>query len=198
MMQHILYPSQNSSHQLTHQLIEHLKGYFNGDWKTQANIKQTMAITAKDHMPLKQTLQDPNHSVIAPLTSESMIWLHSAPKGFLPIDPSPSTMDVYNTILTLSAMPSATTLAPGDQASSSTVEVLHALSRKRVADVSIQVQPTKKPRQAQSCKKCASGAACHGRKEVKFCQNLCKDCRKVNCQGHNPKKLILPCNKGWE
>ena len=120
-----------------------MKGYFNRDWKTQANIKQMMAITAKDHMLLKQTLQDPHRSVTAPLTSESSIQLHSAPKGFLPIDPSPLTTDVDHTISTLLAVPSTTALAFRDQASSSTIEVSHALSRKRAADASIQVQEIK-------------------------------------------------------
>ena len=64
-----------------------VKIYFSGEWKSQANPKQTMTVTAKDHLPLKKALQDPSRSENAPPVTESSMRLHSTVKGFLPVDP---------------------------------------------------------------------------------------------------------------
>ena len=202
------------------QLAEHLKIYFNGDWKSQANTKQTMAVTAKDRLPLKKALQDPSQSETAPQATESTMQLHAVAKGFVPLDP-PAILfalplpDVdMPTILavnpdhtsTKSSASSKSTTSPtrlietpeDSQRPIPTVETSQILSKRRAAEASTEVQPTKWKRQARSCRKCASGTECRGRKEVKYCTNKCKDCGKVDCRGRNPKKLRLPCNEGWE
>ena len=194
------------------QLVEHLKIYFNGDWKSQANTKQTMAVTAKDRLPLKKALQDPRRSETAPLATESTMQLHAVAKGFVPLDPPailfalplPDVDMPDNTITKSPALLKSTSPArlienPEErQEPVPTVETFQILSRKRAAEASTEVQPTKRKRQARSCRKCASGTECRGRKEVKYCTNKCKDCGKVDCHGRNPKKLRLPCNEGWE
>ena len=164
------------SHSLTdfilQQLIEHLKAYFNGDWKTQVNVKQTMAITANTRVPLKKTLQDPDRSTTAPLAAESSIQLHSVPKGFRPIDaptfPSPSLppdVDMQpashnppNSALIVSSASSSSTLAgsledsPGSPVPKSAIEISQILSRKRAAEASTHAQPAKRQRQPRSCR----------------------------------------------
>ncbi|KAF8227924.1 hypothetical protein L208DRAFT_1491091, partial [Tricholoma matsutake] len=73
--------------EISYKLAEHLRMYFNGDWKSQENTKQTMAVKAKDRLPLKKALQDPSWSETAPLATESTMQLHSVAKGFFPLDP---------------------------------------------------------------------------------------------------------------
>ncbi|KAF8238191.1 hypothetical protein L208DRAFT_1355534 [Tricholoma matsutake] len=150
------------------QLAKHLRMYFNGDWKSQTNTKQTMAVTPKDCLPLKKALQDPSRSRTVPLATESTMQLHSVMKGFFPLDPPATARCRY---------------ANNSQRPVSTVETSQILSRKRTAEASTEVQPTKRKRQARSCRKCVSGTECQGRKEVKYCTNKCKDCGKVDCRG---------------
>ena len=176
-----------------------------------------MAITADTHMTLKKSLQDPDRSAAAPRVAESSIQLHSALKGFLPIDaptdPSSSLpLDVnmqpasnHNPLISAvpvlpsSSSPSSSLAeSPGNPPESHLPGSAQLLSRKRAAEASTHAQPTKRQRQPRSCRKCANGTECPGRKEVIFCKSQCKDCGKIKCRGRNPKKLRLPCSEGWE
>ncbi|KAF8057979.1 hypothetical protein FPV67DRAFT_1525179 [Lyophyllum atratum] len=191
---------------ISYKLTEHLKVYYGGDWEAQVNIKQTMSITASERLPLKRSLRDPTRSTLARPAAETSLKLHSVQQGFVGLPPGgtdissqpgpswqpPSRVSPTSHIISTQAS------LPYPQRSPSTYDPTHTISLKRAADASTEVRPTKKARQKRSCRKCALGPECNGRKEVTLCNNPCKDCQEHDCRGRNPKRPSQPCHRGWE
>ncbi|PBK90587.1 hypothetical protein ARMGADRAFT_1032577 [Armillaria gallica] len=50
------------------------KVYYNSDWKTLSNIKQTKAMTSKDRRPVKRLVNDPKRSLNAPNAGQADHW----------------------------------------------------------------------------------------------------------------------------
>ena len=48
-----------------------------------------------------------------------------------------------------------------------------------------------------TCRKCAVGS-CQGKKEVKYCLNMCQDCGLKNCKRRNSKKPQKSCREGCD
>ncbi|KAJ6447607.1 hypothetical protein C8R47DRAFT_1231364 [Mycena vitilis] len=77
-----------------YKLSEQLKVYFNGNWKTNANIKQSKAMTAEARTPLNTRLRNPSRLLAAPNIPSSQL----APPLSMPIS--------YSAISSGSAAPS--------------------------------------------------------------------------------------------
>ncbi|KAG6835693.1 hypothetical protein H0H93_015646 [Arthromyces matolae] len=211
----------NEQEKISYKLTEHLTLYYNGEWATQSNVKQTLSITAKNRVPLKKAVHDPNRSIGAPQTKETSLKPHVVSKGLLPMDKDvPTTHDSninspHPAIGTTSPQPSLEThidVEPEDSSNPPTsrpsgsmpsgslalTTEVHTRLLKRGAEASTAVQPAKKQRRERSCQKCSKGTSCPGRKESALCPNRCKDCGKYECKGRNSKKPNKLCHLAWE
>ena len=56
---------------------------------------------------------------------------------------------------------------------------------------------TKATHKSCTCRKCGVGS-CQGKKEVKYCLNMCWDCGLKNCKRRNSRKPQKFCRKGWD
>ncbi|KAJ7158821.1 hypothetical protein C8R46DRAFT_1224735 [Mycena filopes] len=82
---------------ISYKLPEQLKAYFNGNWKTNTNIKLTKSSTFEVRAPLLQQLKQPARLAMAPKVPETSMKIHSVLSGLLPLDsdvpPSPLATD---------------------------------------------------------------------------------------------------------
>ncbi|KAF8057819.1 hypothetical protein FPV67DRAFT_1394478, partial [Lyophyllum atratum] len=171
-------------------LAEQLKVYYNGDWKRNTNIKQTMAMTADIRVPLKQTLRNPQRLLQAPPVPQSSQAPLVVPSGFRPIQ-EPQSHSTHN-LPSGAASPTSlsSTTPPPVTAHSPLQQSIFDLARKRAAN-SIPEAAVKK-RQCRTCRKCAQ-LTCPGSQKVTNCTNRCRDCGQVNCRGRNTKRPNVPC-----
>ncbi|KAJ7624198.1 hypothetical protein DFH06DRAFT_1008444, partial [Mycena polygramma] len=72
-----------------YKLSEQLKVYFNGNWKTNANIKQSKAMTAEARTPLNTRLRDPFRLLAAPNIPSSQLAPHRVRSGMLSLFDEP-------------------------------------------------------------------------------------------------------------
>ncbi|KAJ3819593.1 hypothetical protein F5880DRAFT_1616319 [Lentinula raphanica] len=202
---------------LSYKLIEHLRLYYNGDWKTLSNIKQTLAQTAEDRKRAKKPVNDLNRIKMLPAALEAPLTLHSVQNGLresrngLPdhtdqISESASGAGegAEGSSRTSSIIPNTSMLPPEPPSDcdptpamtppnlETVPEIISRLAVQRVED-RVQRPTKKKPRQPRRCKKCDKGEDCNGRSNVRLCPNVCRDCGRKECDGRNSKKPHIPC-----
>ncbi|KAJ7920000.1 hypothetical protein B0H13DRAFT_2319918 [Mycena leptocephala] len=73
----------NLSSARQYKLPELLKVYYNGDWKSNSNIKQTKATTADVRRPRLQQIHDPERMKMVPRVPQTIMRLHDALRGML-------------------------------------------------------------------------------------------------------------------
>ncbi|KAG6818718.1 hypothetical protein H0H93_002526, partial [Arthromyces matolae] len=165
----------NEQGKLSYKLSEHLTTYYNGEWATQSNVKQTLSVTAKNRVPLKKALHDPTRSIEAPQTKETSLKMHAVNKGFVPLEddvPASNLSDsaLSHTTAVVAALPQATadsqiphadlepqrsqnspdTQPPATSSSLVLANPVQTRLLKRAADASTVVHPAKKPRRERS------------------------------------------------
>ncbi|KAF5323995.1 hypothetical protein D9611_008386 [Ephemerocybe angulata] len=76
------------------------------------------------------------------------------------------------------------------------------IAKQRVANDLAQSRPeppapkAKGSRGQRTCQKCGK-PECPGKRQVKYCYNLCQDCGEVVCYGRNSKRPTKPCSQAW-
>ncbi|KAF8075928.1 hypothetical protein FPV67DRAFT_1469766 [Lyophyllum atratum] len=203
---------------ISYKLAEQLKVYYNGDWKTNANIKQTKAMTAEARLLLKHSLRDPRRSINAPPALESARVLHSAAKGLLntsPLDASPPrrtyssrpflslpattsplSIDTTTPFPSLPVATSSSFINTSSTTRNGTMEPAAVVLARKRAFESLPEKPEKK-RKKRTCRKCAQ-PKCPGSRSVTLCTSGCQDCGERNCRGRNPKDPLKICSQAWE
>ncbi|KAJ7586925.1 hypothetical protein C8J56DRAFT_1051224 [Mycena floridula] len=211
--------------EISYKLAEHLKLYFNGDWKTTANMKQTLAETEDDRIPLKKALVDTMRSKSVLNVNQAPLRLHEVNQGFLafaddddntmqddPISETPVVLAIPQQLLGAMSTEESDQLyesmiveseASGSESrlqSSATLNMATMVSLKRAAELTKVTRPAKRPRQPRRCAKCKSPErnTCPGPKEVALCEGVCKDCKLATCRGRNSSKPNVPCHRAWE
>ncbi|KAJ3824864.1 hypothetical protein F5880DRAFT_1479370 [Lentinula raphanica] len=170
---------------LSYKLIEHLRLYYNGDWKILSNIKQTLAQTAEDRKRAKKPVNDLNCIKMLPAALEIPLTLHSVPNGLRESrDGLPDHTDQISE--------SASGANEGVEGSGHTSSIIPRTSLLPPKPPSDSSDPTL-PRQPRRCKKCNKGEDCNGRSNVRLCPNVCRDCGRKECDGRNSKKPHIPC-----
>ncbi|KAG6825492.1 hypothetical protein H0H92_003568 [Tricholoma furcatifolium] len=164
----------DADEEISYKLTEHLKLYYNGDWKRNANIKQTKAMTVDMRRPLRNTLYDPRRASNAPAVPEASRSLHRISKGLLAKEdvlfqrntsPNLSTFTQHPPSASYSdstpLMPVSATTASSDEHDIRAA----SLARKR-ASASLPEPPSKRPKKKpRTCRKCGL-ESCDGRKEL--------------------------------
>ncbi|GBE83376.1 hypothetical protein SCP_0504240 [Sparassis crispa] len=143
-----------SEKEISYKLIEHLKVYYT-TWKSNMNVKYTLAQTKEHRMALNNTLRDPLRSQHAPPAPERSQRFHDIVSGLQSLqetgsDSAISTMPSDHSLVVLdtrvqippvsSEMPLGlqnTIMAPANQ--------MYALAHKRAVDATAVEPPTKKP-----------------------------------------------------
>ncbi|KAJ3836718.1 hypothetical protein F5878DRAFT_586170 [Lentinula raphanica] len=202
----------NNEKEVSYKIIEHLRLYYNGEWKSLANIKQTLAQTAEDRKCAKKHVHDPLRTKPLPVALEAPLSLHHVPAGLRSLEstprppsasPSTTQTDAENSHLQpfrpslnpnpISASASSSSSSQDLLAPSSVATVIEQLAGNRVRANATLPAPKPKQRQVRRCKKCTRGESCNGHSNVKLCMNPCRDCGKVECEGRDSKRLNLPC-----
>ncbi|KAK7036882.1 hypothetical protein R3P38DRAFT_3182865 [Favolaschia claudopus] len=198
---------------LFYKLIEHLKAYYNGDWKRLSNIIQTRSTTAEARKPILQQIHHPermNGMLELPIDEPQSIPSNSTSSATISHTGLASGTSSAATIAAtqFAAGPSANADAPSTRLAAQG-ETLRLLAKRRV-DAVIEsteaTRPAKKARQARSCRKCGRASprtdganGCSGAKEVKLCKNACRDCGEKGCRGRNPKSPNIVCREArWD
>ncbi|KAJ6538419.1 hypothetical protein B0H10DRAFT_2254857 [Mycena sp. CBHHK59/15] len=206
----------NIKKDISYKLSEQLKVYFNRDWKTNTNIKQTIVMTADARAALNARLRNPVRALAAPKVPETQLTLHSVSHGTLPLfdePPAQHELDIldhlatqqisYSGLSSRSSAPSviaSTYFVAGSSSSAENLTVpdrplLQQLARKHVM-AGLPPRPEPKKRKTRTCRKCGE-PQCKGKRGWKDCQNKCRDCRKSgwdwSCQGRNPDKPLVKC-----
>ncbi|KAK1227239.1 hypothetical protein PQX77_009768, partial [Marasmius sp. AFHP31] len=82
---------------ISYKLPEHLQLYYNGAWKTNTNIKQTLSQTSHERQPVRDELRDDTSSQIKSLrVPQQPPKLHSVTSGFQPLDREDSSNTTIN------------------------------------------------------------------------------------------------------
>ncbi|KAG6848087.1 hypothetical protein H0H93_003468 [Arthromyces matolae] len=158
-----------------YKLEEHLTSYFNGNWKENANIKQSIREALSVTEPLQKRLRNPeraNEQVNANTTPMSR---HKAERGFQ-AHPSPTeepSVAVQN-------------VASSNNLSLPAAENTISLSKKRVAEAAPEAA-SKRSRQERTCPRCTR-EDCKGKGSWYFCQHNCRDCGQrsiIDCVGRS-------------
>ncbi|KIK52649.1 hypothetical protein GYMLUDRAFT_179947, partial [Collybiopsis luxurians FD-317 M1] len=100
--------SANQDSMLSYKLIEHLRLYYNGTWKSVANVKQTYAETAAARKQVKQLIHDERRTQYQPSVLEAPPTLHHVTKGLQ--EPQLSTLlpnSSAQTVSTIALSPSS-------------------------------------------------------------------------------------------
>ncbi|KAJ3777917.1 hypothetical protein FB446DRAFT_699599 [Lentinula raphanica] len=79
----------NNDSDVSYKIIEHLRLYYNGEWKSLANIKQTLAQTAEDRRRAKKHVHDPLRMKSLPAALEAPLSLHHVPSGLRSLESTP-------------------------------------------------------------------------------------------------------------
>ncbi len=193
------------------QLPEHLKAYYNGEWKTQSNIKQTLAMTSAERRSIKKIIRDPRRALAAPPVKDTSLEARSVTSGLLPLPPLPSTSSdtvLYtenSLIATTSTSASHVGIPESNMDSSNTCGHVLSLQDKQkeigkrlAAKACIDEPPKKKAKRPKQCRKCKYKDQCNGRQNIGLCKNPCKDCGIVQCRGRNTNRPNLPCHLAWD
>ncbi|KAJ3746885.1 hypothetical protein EV360DRAFT_57346 [Lentinula raphanica] len=205
----------NNEKEVSYKIIEHLRLYYNGEWKSLANIKQTLAQTADDRKRAKKHIHDPLRTKPLPVAPEAPLSLHHVPAGLHSLEsmplPHPDPPMPPTTTQTdaedlhrqpLQPEPNSNPIAASASSSSSLSQdppprsvstVIEQLAGNRVHANATLPAPRPKQRQVRRCKKCTRGELCNGRSNVKLCMNPCRDCGKVEYEGRDSKRLNSPC-----
>ncbi|KAJ3840970.1 hypothetical protein F5878DRAFT_672230, partial [Lentinula raphanica] len=205
----------NNEKEVSYKIIEHLRLYYNGEWKSLANIKQTLAQTADDRKRAKKHIHDPLRTKPLPVAPEAPLSLHHVPAGLRSLEstplPHPNPLTPPTITQTdaedlhrqpLQPEPNSNPIAASASSSSSSSQdpppcsvstVIEQLAGNRVHANATLPAPRPKQRQVRRCKKCTRGELCNGRSNVKLCMNPCRDCGKVECEGRDSKRLNSPC-----
>jgi hypothetical protein len=183
----------NISHaDTTCQLSEQLKVYYNGDWKTNSNIKQSLAMTLNVRVPLRKTLHDPARALPIPKLTQATMTLPSVSEGFL--DPSSLSSPEHVEVEVEGSIPGARVVEP--PATPSPSSLAHLLSMERTA-VAIPPAPKPKERKVRTCQKCGIDD-CPGKARIAYCKRNCRDCGKSDCKGRNSKRPDKKCHVAWD
>ncbi|KAJ3964645.1 hypothetical protein EV361DRAFT_873842 [Lentinula raphanica] len=79
----------NNEKEVLYEIIEHLRLYYNGEWKSLANIKQTLTQTADDRKRAKKHIHDPLRTKPLPVALEAPLSLHHVPAGLRSLESTP-------------------------------------------------------------------------------------------------------------
>ncbi|KAG6818631.1 hypothetical protein H0H93_003310 [Arthromyces matolae] len=165
-----------------YKLEEHLTSYFNGNWKENANIKQSIREALSVTEPLQKRLRNPeraNEQVNAHTTTMSR---NKAEQGFQAH--SSSTKGPSTTIQNV---------ASSNDLSLPAAENTISLSKKRVAEA-VPEPACKRSRQERTCPRCTR-EDCKGKGSWYFCQHNCRDCGRrsiIDCVGRSSSARNKP------
>ncbi|KAJ7760274.1 hypothetical protein DFH07DRAFT_771904 [Mycena maculata] len=169
-----------------YKLPEQLKVYYNGDWKTNSNIKQTKATTADKRGPTLEQIYSPERMKMAPKVPQTAMRVHDAPTGThesLEKPPSHVSFTGISSGSTSASNIAATAFAAGSSRSTANApveesmpvhegrsrqEMLQDLAAWRVENILKESEPAPPAkRQKRSCRKCGKIAGeCRGAKEL--------------------------------
>ncbi|KAJ3816731.1 hypothetical protein F5880DRAFT_1618992 [Lentinula raphanica] len=161
----------NNDTDVSYKIIEHLWLYYNGEWKSLANIKQTLAQTADDRKRAKKHVHDPLRTKSLPVALEAPLSLHHVPAGLRSLESTPPIPPPDSSSMTQISNPedphvqpsqptpnpnpiatSASSSSSQNPPPSSVPTVIEQLAGNRVrANATL---PAPKPKQRQSCANC--------------------------------------------